>query len=227
MLGCISILLLSATLVDARQVASGDFIGQRVSIRGVVSAAVRDDIDDGFNWVLLKTPEGTVCASTDNRVHSLEELLPLLDADVELTGTVQRFTHWRKFLGCQMLFDNVAEGDSIKVITPASEDPFSAQPLTNASCPHRQTTTGTVVAMTGESFFLRHDEGLLRVRPVDPNDVPHLGGLVTVSGFIEQNQFIPLMTGALWRTEPAKPARPESATDITADDLFRTDPRSH
>ena len=83
MLGCISILLLSATLVDARQVASGDFIGQRVSIRGVVSAAVRDDIDDGFNWVLLKTPEGTVCASTDNRVHSLEELLPLLDADVE------------------------------------------------------------------------------------------------------------------------------------------------
>ena len=218
MLGCISILLLSATLVDARQVASGDFIGQRVSIRGVVSAAVRDDIDDGFNWVLLKTPEGTVCASTDNRVHSLEELLPLLDADVELTGTVQRFTHWRKFLGCQMLFDNVAEGDSIKVITPASEDPFSAQPLTNASCPHRQTTTGTVVAMTGESFFLRHDEGLLRVRPVDPNDVPHLGGLVTVSGFIEQNQFIPLMTGALWRTEPAKPARPESATDITADD---------
>ena len=227
MLGCISILLLSATLVDARQVASGDFIGQRVSIRGVVSAAVRDDIDDGFNWVLLKTPEGTVCASTDNRVHSLEELLPLLDADVELTGTVQRFTHWRKFLGCQMLFDNVAEGDSIKVITPASEDPFSAQPLTNASCPHRQTTTGTVVAMTGESFFLRHNEGLLRVRPVDPNDVPHLGGLVTVSGFIEQNQFIPLMTGALWRTEPAKPARPESATDITADDLFRTDPRSH
>ena len=54
--------ILAATLVNAKDVASGDYVGQRVSIRGVVSAAVRDDLDDGFNWILLKTPDGSVCA---------------------------------------------------------------------------------------------------------------------------------------------------------------------
>ena len=114
--------ILAATLVNAKDVASGDYVGQRVSIRGVVSAAVRDDLDDGFNWILLKTPDGSVCASTDNKIHTLDELRPLLDAEVELTGTVQRFSLWRKFLGYQMLFDSVAEGDSIKVITPYFND---------------------------------------------------------------------------------------------------------
>jgi len=219
----ISTAILAAALVTARDVASGDCVGQRVSIRGVVSAAVRDDLDDGFNWILLKTPDGSVCASTDNKIHTLDELRPLLDAEVELTGTVQRFSLWRKFLGYQMLFDNVAEGDSIKVVTPAPEDPFSAQPLADASCPHRQTATGTVIAITEDCFFLRHADGLIRVRPVASDDMPQLGGLVTVSGFAERNQFIPLMIEALWRSEPAKPAPPEPATDIAARDLFKSD----
>ena len=64
--------LLAATLVNAKDIASGDYVGQRVSIRGVVSAAVRDDLDDGFNWILLKTPDGSVCASTDNKIHTLD-----------------------------------------------------------------------------------------------------------------------------------------------------------
>ena len=204
----ITMALLAATLVNAKDVASGDYVGKRVSIRGVVSAAVQDDLDDGFNWILLKTPDGSVCASTDNKIHAIDELRPLLDAEVELTGTVQRFSLWRKFLGCQMLFDNVAEGDSIKVVTPAPEDPFSAQPMTDASYPHRQTATGTVIAITGDSFFLRHADGLIRV---------------TVSGFAERNQFIPLMIEALWRSEPAKTAPPEPATDIEARELFKSD----
>ncbi len=219
----ITMALLAATLVNAKDVASGDYVGKRVSIRGVVSAAVQDDLDDGFNWILLKTADGSVCASTDNKIHAIGELRPLLDAEVELTGTVQRFSLWRKFLGYQMLFDNVEEGDSIKVVTPAPEDPFSAQPMTDASYPHRQTATGTVIAITGDSFFLRHADGLIRVRPVVSDDMPPLGGLVTVSGFAERNQFIPLMIEALWRSEPAKTAPPEPATDIEARDLFKSD----
>lgn len=223
MLFGLTMLLLSAPLVSARDVASGDCIGQRVSIRGVVSAAVRDDIDDGFNWILIKTPDGSVCASTDSRVHPLDELRPLLDAEVELTGTIQRFTLWRKFLGCQMLFDNSAGGDGIKVLTPAPTDPFSARPMSDASYPHRQTAAGTVIARTGDSFFLRHADGLLRVRPVATDRMPPLGGQVTASGFAEQNQFIPLMIEALWRSEPAQAAVPEAAADIAARDLFKTD----
>ena len=215
--------VLAATLVNARQVASGDFIGQQVSIHGVVSAAVLDDLDDGFNWILLKTPEGIVCASTDKAVHPLEELRPLLDAEIELTGTVQRFTHWRKFLGCQMLFDNPAAGDGIKVLKPAPEDPFSAQPLTDSSYPHRQTATGTVVAKTGDTFFLRQTDGFLRVRPADASEMPPLGALVTASGFAEENQLFPQLIESLWRIEPAKIAPPESADEIAAHDLFRED----
>ena len=215
--------LLAAIPVNARQVASGDFVGQRVTIRGVVSAAVRDDLDDGFNWILLKTPEGTVCASTDNRVHSLDELRPLLDAEVDLTGTVQRFTHWRKFLGCQMLFDNPSDGDAITVIRPAPEDPFAAAALTDASNPHRQTVTGTVIAITGDSFFLRRSDGFLHIRPFDQNVDPPLGATVTVSGFVEPHQLTPLLIEALWRVEPGELAPPETARDIPAQLLFKTE----
>lgn len=217
--------LLASTLVDARQVASGDLIGQRVSIRGVVSAAIRDDLDDGFNWILLKTPDGTICASTDNTVNPLETLTPLLDAEIELTGTVQRFTQWRKFLGCQMLFDNPSEGDCITVIKPAPEDPFSAQPLSNASYPHRQRATGAVIAISGECFFLRHDKGFLRVRSEKPENAPPLGTTVTVVGFSEQNQLVPQLTEALWRVEPVPPRPPEPAIDLPAKRLFKSNTR--
>ena len=217
--------LLATTLVDARQVASGDLIGQRVSIRGVVSSAIRDDLDDGFNWILLKTPDGTVCASTDNTVNPLETLTPLLDAEIELTGTVQRFTQWRKFLGCQMLFDNPSEGDRIIVIKPAPEDPFSAQPLSNASYPHRQRATGAVIAISGECFFLRHSKGFLRVRSEKPENVPPLGTTVTVVGFSEQNQLVPQLTEAIWRVEPVPTRPPEPAIDLPAQQLFKKNAR--
>ena len=216
-------IILAATLVNARQVASGDFIGQRVTIRGVVSAAVQDDLDDGFNWLLVNTSEGTVCASTDNCVHPLEELRPLLDAEIELTGVVQRFTHWRKFLGCQMLFDNPAEGDMIVVTKPAPADPFAAGSLTDSSNPHRQTTVGTVIARTGDSFFIRQDNSFLHIIPTETAPLPKVGSTVTVSGFVQHHQLIPLLIEALWRTEPGVPATPEPATELTVEQLFRTE----
>ena len=216
-------IILAATLVNARQVASGDFIGQRVTIRGVVSAAVQDDLDDGFNWLLINTSEGTVCASTDNRVHSLSELKPLLDAEIELTGVVQRFTHWRKFLGCQMLFDNPMEGDEIRMTKPAPADPFAVGALTDASNPHRQNAVGTVIARTHDSFFLRHDDGFLHILPSDTSRFPPIGATVTVSGFVQHHQLFRLLAEAIWRIEPGKPAEPEKATYRQAEQLFRSE----
>ena len=215
--------LLSATLVTARDVASGELISKRVSIRGVVAAAVRDDLDDGFNWILLKTPNGTVCASSDNHVHPLDELLPLLDAEVELTGTVQRFSNWRKFLGCQMLFDNPADGDRLTVLKPAPDDPFTAPPLTDTVYPHRQTATGTVIARTDDSFFLRRTNDILRVRPVDTDILPSPGTRVTTSGFGEQNPPFRQLIGAIWRTASDETATPEQPTNLLARQLFKTD----
>lgn len=223
----LAIALLSAavTLVNADQIDSGEFIGSQVKVRGVVSAVARDDVDDGFNWVRLKTPTGTISASTDNKVHDLDELLPLLDAEVELTGTVQQFTQWRKHLGNQMLFDNREEGDAITVVTPAPDDPFSGQALTNAAELHRQTASGTVIAVTGDSFFLRRQTDFIHVKPADPESPPPVGANITVSGFAEPSHIVPLLIEALWRTESAELAPPEPATDIRAEDLFRTDVR--
>ena len=215
--------LLSATLVTARDVASGELVTRRVTIRGVVAAAVRDDLDDGFNWILLKTPDGTVCASSDNHVHPLDELLPLLDAEVELTGTVQRFSNWRKFLGCQMLFDNPAEGDRLTVLKPAPKDPFAAPPLTDTAYPHRQTATGTVIARTDDSFFLRRTNDVLRVRPVDTDGMPPPGAQVTASGFGEQNPPFRQLIGAIWRTASGETVPPEQPTNLLARQLFKTD----
>lgn len=215
--------LLAATVVNARQVYSGDFVGKQVTIRGVVSAVVADDLDDGFNWVLLNTPDGIVCASTDNRVHALGELRTLLDAEIDLTGVVQRFTHWRKHLGCQMLFDNPDDGDGIAVVKPAAADPFAAAELTDATNPHRQTATGVVVARTGDSFFLRRTDDFLHVRPVEGGSVPPVGVTVTVSGYAGHSQLIPLLIEAYWRAKSDPLAPLEPATALSAKDLFKTE----
>ena len=219
--------LLAATVVNARQVYSGDFVGKQVMIRGVVSAVVADDLDDGFNWVLLNTPDGIVCASTDNRVHALGELRTLLDAEIDLTGVVQRFTHWRKHLGCQMLFDNPDDGDGIAVVKPAAADPFDAPALTDASNPRRQTATGVVVARTGDSFFLRRADDFLHVRPVEGGSVPPVGATVTVSGYAEHFQLIPLLIEAYWRAKSDPLAPLEPATALSAQDLFKTERMPH
>lgn len=221
----IALLSTLATLVNAGQIDSGEFVGKQVRVRGVVSAVIRDDVDDGFNWIRLRTPTGTVSASTDNKVHPFDELQPLLDAEVELTGNVRQFTQWRKHLGYQMLFDNQDGGDSIIILRPAPEDPFSGRPLSNASELHRQTASGTVIAVTGDSFFLRRQTDFVHVKPASLESTPPVGANVTVSGFAEPSHIVPLVIEALWRTESAEPVPPEPATDITAEDLYRTDIR--
>ncbi len=215
--------ILAATLVTAPQVASGEFVGKRVALRGVVAAAVHDDLDDGFNWILLKTPEGTVCASSDNRVHPLKNLRRLLDAEVELTGVVRRFVHWRKFLGYQILFDDPARGDGLRVLKPAPVDPFAAPSVSDAAQVHRRTASGTVVAVTAQSFFLRRADGLLRVHPADGGGVPPIGARVAVSGFAERDRIVPQLTEALWRREDAAIAPPEPAEDLAIGRLLKTD----
>ena len=215
--------LLATTLVTARDVAAGGLVTQRVAIRGVVAAAVHDDLDDGFNWILLKTPEGTICASTNNRVHPLDELLPLLDAEVELTGSVQRFSHWRRFLGYQMLFDNPEEGDRLVVLRPPADDPFASPPLTDTSYPHRQTATGSVVARTDDSFFLQRTNDVLRIRLINPDDMPSVGVRVVASGFAEESSPFPQLIGAIWRGDSNETVPPESPTNLLARQLFKTD----
>ncbi len=219
---CLSLSLLATTLVTTPQVVSGEFAGRRVAVRGVVTSAVRDDLDDGYNWVFLKTTNGTICASADSTSYPLDGLRLLLDAEVELTGTVRPFYDWRAFLGYHLLFDK-PNGGALKVVKPAPDDPFAAPELTDLSEPHRRTVVGTVVARTARDFFLRRGQGLLRVCPVESGASPPVGSRVVVSGFAERRNILPLLDEAFWRTERLDAAPPEDARTLSAEDLWLTE----
>ncbi len=214
--------LFAATCVTAPQVVSGEFAGRRVTFRGVVTSAVHDDLDDGYNWIFLKTGDGTISASSDSASHPLDQLRRLLDAEVELTGIVRPFDDWRAFLGYHILFDKANEG-KLAVVKPAPEDPFAATELTDLLEPHRRTVVGTVAARTAREFFLRRGQSLLRVSPVASDGVPPVGARVVVSGFAERRNILPLLDEAFWRTEALDAAPPEDARALAAEDLWFTE----
>ena len=219
-----SILLAAAVTVNARQIQSGDFVGQTVSVRGSVVTAVRDEIDSRFNWIVLDSPEGRIYAATPEARHSLEELGKLTDAEIDLVGTVGQFTSWRRFLGFQLTFGDEPES-GYTVISPAPDDPFAVPTLGNGKTAfHRRKTGGKVIAVSKGHFFFRSHDGLvIRATPEREGSLPPVRSTVTVTGFPGYGQFNPLLNNALWRLEEGPSGDFEKAESVDVDSLFVQD----
>lgn len=225
MFGVIASAALVVANVDAGQIATGELLGQRVAVRGVVGSVLRDDLDDGFIWIVLRTPGGKVCASAPEATHPLDEFGRLRDAEVELTGSVQRFAQWRRFLGYQLMMDGPTANSDVAVIVPPPANPFAAPPVTDAPAIHRRTARGVVLAATSARFFLKTDAGnFLPVAPVAGSPLPKVGERVAVSGFVEQGQLKPHLVESLWRTEfGSAAAAAETVTPVDVRDFRKRD----
>lgn len=212
--------LAAATLATATQVNSGELVDRgAVRFAGVVSSVMRDDTDERYNWLIIRTPQGKVCAAAAERLYPIERLRQLCDAEVELSGYVRQMVGWRKFLGCLLVFGDT---DALRVVRPAPDDPFAVAPLKSAAEPHRQTARGTVLARTARRFFLRRASGeFLPVTPVEGVPMPAVGAGVAVAGFADRDNRNLQLVEAVWRRESdaADPLEPCAAVGVET--LFR------
>ena len=220
MLANLTACLLAAVLVGANDIQSGEWCDRIVSIRGVVTAVVRDEIDNDYNWLVLGTADGQIYAATGECDTPLADLRGLTDAEIELTGIVARFTSWRRFLGYQLCFGR--EIGSIAVLDKAPADPFSVPDFDTVNALHRRKAKGVVVAATREHFFLRtENRTLVRVIPAEGLPLPSVGSCVTVAGFVKVCQYTPLFDNSVWRVEPDPVAAArENAETINVNTLF-------
>ena len=208
-------LALAAAVVTAPQINSGELVDRGVvRFAGVVSSALRDDTDENYNWLIIRTPQGKVCAAVAERIWPIARLRELCDAEVVLSGLVRPMVSWRKFLGCLLV---LGDTDSLRVVRPAPDDPFAGAELRTAAEPHRQTTAGTVLARTSRRFFLRRTDGeFLPVTPAEGASMPEVGAGVAVAGFADRDNRNLQLVEAVWKPAPdaAGPLEPCAAVGV-------------
>lgn len=187
-----------AGCVGAHAIRSGALQDRSVRLRGVLSSALRDDTDEYHNWLVIRTPEGPVCAAVAEREIPLARLKSLCDAEVEVRGLVRRHCLWRKFLGYLVL---VVGPEGLAVLKAPPEDPYSAPAVGEVSSIHRVTATGVVLARTRTHFFIRGSDGsFLPVKPTGEGEMPRPGQRIDVAGFADPDQRNVQLSETVWRT---------------------------
>ncbi|MGN0833615.1 MAG: sensor histidine kinase [Kiritimatiellia bacterium] len=209
------LLLAVATVATAPQINSGELVDRGVvRFTGVVSSVMRDDTDENYNWMIVRTPQGKACAAVAERIWPIVRLRELCDAEVELTGYVCPMVSWRKFLGCLLV---LGSADALRVIRPAPDDPFAGAALKTAAEPHRQTAVGAVLARTSRRFFLRRTDGeFLPVTPLAGVPMPAVGTGIAVAGFADRDNRNLQLVEAVWKPAPeaAEPLEPCAAVGM-------------
>ena len=216
---CSAVLLATVATVGAGQVNSGELVDRGlVRLAGVVSSVVRDDTDENHNWMIIRTPQGKVCAAVADRIWSFARLKGLRDAEVEITGHVRPMVAWRQFLGYLLV---VGSRPDIRVTKPPPEDPFAGPSLGTDAEPHRQTVAGSVLARTSRRFFVRRANGdFLPVTPAEEMAMPPVGARIVIAGFADRDQRNLQFVEAVWRRETDGDEPLEPCIAVGMDELF-------
>lgn len=218
----LSALVLAAaavTVVTAPQVNSGELVDRGcVRLAGVVSSALRDDTDENYSWIIVRTPQGKVCTAVAERVWPLAQLRELRDAEVEIDGVVRPMVSWRKFLGCLLV---IGDRKGLRVTKPPPKDPYSGPGLATDTEPHRQTVVGTVLARTARRFFIRRSDGeFMPITPTEELPMPPTGVRVAVAGFADRDQRNLQLVEAVWRREADELEPLEPCAALGVETLF-------
>ena len=200
-------------------VSSGEYLNSYVRTKGVVFSSVPDELDSRYSWTLLKTETGPVAFATLKSRYPPEELKKLIDAEVSIQGVVLRFSTWRTALGGRI--EPIGE-TPLTVTRPAPTDLDEIPPFTGSAVLHRQRTSGTVVAVSRNRFFVRKDDAQhIQVKPTDASPLPRPGNRVTVAGFAELDPLLNLrLVEALVRIDSTATLPPEPISEISFDSLF-------
>ena len=212
-----------AVEIDGGQIDDDELFHRCVKVRGVISSVIRDDTNAAWNQLTLRTPSGKICAVVQDDILGIDELTPLIDAEVRLSGYVTDFGAMLHFLGKEI---GILGKDGVEVLKPANKDPFAAPklenpPLSSRKNLHRQRVEGRVLAADRHRFYIAAKRfPFLPVLAARGAAVPPVGSRVTVVGYADRDMQNYQLTDAISRVE-TEPAAPETeATDIDPERLF-------
>ena len=222
--------------ITAAQLSDVSMDSRFVSMNGIVTGIVTDEIDPHWKFVLFRSDLGPFVAAV---IAEKEPLERLVGAKVTAMGVanVLPYVGRRKFMIPQLL---VHSENEFSVVTPAPEDPFSAPKIRNAATIENlrhqsvaevasmglRRVDGRVLAVAaGRRILLRIEGGLLCGATLSDVLPPQCGDAVAVAGFPETDLFKLNLSRAVWRLLPPeestlmKLAEEDTAPTLLADDF--------
>lgn len=211
----------SATLSEA---ASGALDNQVITVSGVVTAVLHDDIDSEWNWLILKSPAATLPVAISRRHPWKVAPDDLVDAEIAVTGVcLPNAATMRRYLGSRI---EQWDPSKLTILKPRPDDPFSGTRLTNITPSslhdvrgiiHRAVVRGVVTAVWGGSrFFVRTQDGESIQAGVNRGQKPPTPGVsIVLAGFIEHDPYFLRLEGSVWKVDAnAKPSPLADAIEI-------------
>ena len=186
---------------------------RRMRIRGFITDAFSDEIDDNYVIALLNADGRILHATTQKTKDSLSDLKSLIDADVEISGHVSPHAGGKRIFGGPLIiFDSVS--NDVTVLSRPSADPFDAPRLKaldrtfaeNVSSMKRHTVNGFVLAAwQKKNLLVRYDKGMIaKITLADGERLPTAGTWIDAVGFPETDLFSVNLMNARIRPAPEK-----------------------
>ncbi len=213
--------------VSIREIHSGTFDFQLVHVTAVVHDAFRDEIDNGFTFLVLMQNGQTLYAALPNGYLSGEDFAYLIGATVSLTGICDAYCGTsRRYRGRTV---NPTVKEDLVVVEPSAKDIF-AEPdiadLKHASPDQlhafgRHTAKGRVVAVWDNSSILVKGANGEFVTILSAQDgLPRVGETIVACGFPETDLYTITLTRAAWKKISDASHAAEAPAPITAGDLI-------
>ena len=189
---------------DGREIADGRHTYRDVSVTGVVSSVMPDDLDPAWNCFILRTDTKPVNCVASAAFFPLDRLHSLVDAEVSISGFVSPTSGWRRHLGQQLHVESV---EDLVVIKPPPADALSIPPLERENVAHRRRVKGIVLANARGRTYLRTTVGrFLEARTGAGEPAVSPGDSVIAIGFPEYDPFRLRLTDAVLQKDADPPA---------------------
>lgn len=210
--------------VSLAEAASGSRDYQSITVTGVVTSVLKDDIDARWHWIMLKSASATLPVAIATKICRLLRPHDLLDAEIAVSGVcLPNSVGERRFLGSRIEASTL---DAFTVLTPPPSDPFAGRLLTNVTpgslhdiqgIVHRCVVSGTVTAVwgSGKHIFVRtSNDRSVQASLTEGQLTPAPGMRILLAGFIEHDPFFLHLNESVWKIdETAKPFLPK-CTDV-------------
>ena len=201
----------------------GDY--KRIRLRGFITDAFNDDIDDNFVIALLNVQGRILHMATPKNGNALNRLRSLIDADIEISGRCSpRIGGKRLFGGPLILFDSAA--DDIKVLSRPADDPFSAPRLKtlsrtfaeNISALKRHSLQGCVLAAWQKrNLLVNYGTNMIaKITLAEGERLPEARRWIEAVGFPETDLFTVNLANARIRPSANGCAHAEAPKDVSA-----------